>query len=537
MIKPIPLKFKFLLYWGFPVLLALCFEVLFADFRPFRWWNVLENSIFAFGMLLSLSFFNSVKIKSFLANFYYLFFLFSLFFESVFYALFSTDISPSAVFILIETNADEAVEFLQFYLNFSTLLFLFSFIGLGIFYVKQSKKALFNRHSRLFKVYLSLVFLGLLSTLKFTGLIDTNWPYLVGRSVLIYAEEQQKMAASEIDAPLGYFRLVKHHTKSDKSLYVLVIGESTTRNHLGLYGYSRKTTPKLAEIKAELLLYQNVISAHAFTIGALKGALTWHGFTKTKESSVVQLMNQAGFKTYWFSNQRPLGPYESLVTRLSQASDVVRFTNSGVAGGMTPYDTDLWPYLDRALADSADKKFIVLHLLGTHMEYQNRYPERFDYFSGQPQSQFSTDLAMSRINAYDNAVRYMDFFLRKVIEKVRKQNQSSYVLYFSDHGEEVYQDRYFAGHVEANPTQNMFEIPFFLWQSKKFKAAHKIDTVNLGKSYVTDDFLFSLADLSQIDFKGMDASKSIFSESFLPKERIVGRGLNFDVYFNKKGIN
>lgn len=81
----------------------------------------------------------------------------------------------------------------------------------------------------------------------------------------------------------------------------------------------------------------------------------------------------------------------------------------------------------------------------------------------------------------------------------------------------------------------MFEIPFLLWRSEKFKKSNPIFEGNLKMPFVTDDFLQSLADLSQIGFEGMTKEKSIFSEKFQPKKRIVGEGIDFDVYFEKTG--
>ena len=43
------------------------------------------------------------------------------------------------------------------------------------------------------------------------------------------------------------------------------------------------------------------------------------------------------------------------------------------------------------------------------------------------------------------------------------------MLFLSDHGEEVYKDRNMAGHNEAIPTKDMFDIPFMLWRSDKYK--------------------------------------------------------------------
>ncbi|HET8810479.1 MAG TPA: sulfatase-like hydrolase/transferase [Flavobacteriaceae bacterium] len=503
----------------------MAFEIFFANFQAYRWKNVLENCLFATAILLTVPLFNSKKTKAFLVNFYFLVFVGCLFFESVFFYLFNTIFTASAIFIIIETNASEALEFLGFYLDFPILFFFLALVIITFFYLKTPKQSFFKKRKWNIKLITIFLFVAILVGLKFTGLIVPNLPYLTAKAVSDYVAEQQKMERFHLDRHIGDFENVKNNSPAEKSTYVLIIGESTTRNHLGIYDYSRNTTPKLGEIANELLLYQKVISPHTYTIEALKKTLLLDG------SSAVQLMNQAGFKTFWFSNQQPLGPFDSMVTEMAQAADVLKFTNSNRHARKTPLDGVLLPYLEKALNDPADKKFIVLHLLGTHLDYANRYPENFEFFTKTPKGKFTSETAVSAINSYDNAVRYIDWLVRETIEKTREQHVSSYVLYFSDHGEEVYQDRDFAGHTLSKATKNMFEIPFILWRSEKFKKENVFYEGNLNKPYVTNNFIFSLADLSQIDFAKMNEEKSIFSENFMPKKRIVGEGIDFDEHF------
>src|SRR5690606_41021472 len=63
----------------------------------------------------------------------------------------------------------------------------------------------------------------------------------------------------------------------------------------------------------------------------------------------------------------------------------------------------LFPYTSLFRSrDDAKQKLIVLHLLGTHTAYHQRYPEEFNHFSGSGKKE-------KIIAEYDNAVRYNDF--------------------------------------------------------------------------------------------------------------------------------
>ncbi|WP_336145581.1 sulfatase-like hydrolase/transferase, partial [Klebsiella pneumoniae] len=47
---------------------------------------------------------------------------------------------------------------------------------------------------------------------------------------------------------------------------VLVIGESTNRQRMSLYGYPRNTTPELDKLRDQLAVFNNVITPRPYTI-------------------------------------------------------------------------------------------------------------------------------------------------------------------------------------------------------------------------------------------------------------------------------
>lgn len=523
-------KYQFIFIWLLPILITFFYEFFFTEFNFSRLENFIENILFATVMLITVPWFNNAKVQYILQSIYYLIFLLCLFIETSFYSLFTAQFSASAIFIALETNTAEAKEFLQFYVDFPILVFFVSLLICAFLFFRNKNSFFYFAFTRQrSKFFLGCIFIFILLFLKITKLIVPNFPYLVAKASYEYYEEQKKMQAFHIDTKAGSFTNVVHKKNNKQATYVLIIGESTNKNHLGIYDYYRPTTPNLKKRKEELLIYKDVISSHAYTIGSLQEALTLNNFKEEDESSLVQLMNQAGFKTFWFSNQRPIGPFESLVTKISRASSVYKYTNSAMAGSSTPYDEVLLPYLDEALKDPAAKKFIILHILGTHLKYKDRFPESFKKFTEKPKTKFNSALAISRRNDYDNAVLYNDYIIEQVIAKVENKKESSYVFYFADHGEEMYEVRDFAGHLDENPTKGMFEIPFILWRSEKFIENSKL-TLDTNRAYVLDDFIHSLSDLSQIDFKERRLDKSIFSKNFKPKERVIGNGINFDTF-------
>src|SRR5690625_5738100 len=98
-----------------------------------------------------------------------------------------------------------------------------------------------------------------------------------------------------------------------------------------LYGYKKETNPLMMEIKEELFIFDSVISPHVHTILSLEKMLSLANYDQpkpTENASIIQLANQAGFTTYWISNQRPIGIHESVATNISRAADKKYFLTS-----------------------------------------------------------------------------------------------------------------------------------------------------------------------------------------------------------------
>ncbi|MEJ6791612.1 MAG: sulfatase-like hydrolase/transferase, partial [Lacinutrix sp.] len=135
------------------------------------------------------------------------------------------------------------------------------------------------------------------------------------------------------------------------------------------------------------------------------------------------------------------------------------------------------------------------------------------------------------INEYDNAIRYNDFVVREIIEKVKSKNENSYVLYFSDHGDEVFDTIDFVGHNEYHGTKPMYEVPFVVWFSKKYKQTNpelfNIENIH-QRPYLLEDFIHSFSNISNITFDKYETEKSIFSNKFSIKKRLIKKGEDYD---------
>jgi len=463
---------------------------------------------------------------------------FSCFIDYMHSSLFKVHIHPSAYYSIFVTNYNEVIEFISDYLDagFYFLLALFLLILLFSYFFLKRSRWMINRNLGYIWLFAAVIIAGILySNNKITAQYFKEIPaFRIYQAYFDYKQEITRLT-NIIDERThrSFNKITKSHVNTENETYVFVIGESTSRHHLRIYGYQRNTNPKLSLLKKEeLYLFNNVISPHAHTTMAMQKALTFANHENSdlfySAGSVIELLNQAGFKTYWISNQVILGKNETLVSLLAFNADEKRFINQ--AGSKNSYDENLFPYLEEALEDSASKKAIFIHLMGTHLSYKDRYPTKFNYFNsenaGLNKKLELFDHEKQFIDKYDNAIRYNDSIIHSYIQILERREEPTALLYFSDHGDEVYDFRKFHGHSEALISRYMVDIPFILWLNDKYKTTYPDFTNNLNqylsRKYSTEDLIHSIQDLCGVHTEYYDPERSILNKDFKFNERMIG---------------
>lgn len=519
-----------------PILLVFTFELIFKKVQIERFYNFIENIFFITILLLPSLKIKNAALKSFYLKLVYILATVMVFLETSYYFIFNTKFNASSIFIASESNFNEAKEFVLFYLDvkqFVLFLILFSVLVFSLSRIKKLSKDFYIFLGRA-KVTALFVFLSVI-LITISYLRRENLPFLITKSFYDLNKDSYFDNLTTFKDSFGPFKKAIEIKKENHKTIVIVIGESISKNHFNLYGYERNTTPLLNAIKGDILSYNNVITPNAFTADALKKALTIN--IENTKGSIIQLLNSIGYKTYWLSNQNPIGLHESLVSKIASASGKKTFLTTARFIDNTIYDEALIPELENILKNKQKGKVIFIHLQGAHFKYHNRYPERFNIFKGEPPSKFKSKNSISIINSYDNAILYNDFVVSSIINKVKEQNIESSVLYFSDHGEEVYDTIDFSGHTDDVGSLPMFQIPFILWQSQLYKSNNNIE-VALNRPYMIDDLFHSIANICAIKNDYVDLEKSIFSKSFKNKRRVILTNKDYDsLLVTQKGIN
>lgn len=332
---------------------------------------------------------------------------------------------------------------------------------------------------------------------------------------------------------------------------VLVLGESTARQHLGVYGYPRNTTPYLSSIAEELVIYRDIITTHSHTLQSLSDALTFSprgaALSIDEVPDLISVFKRAGLETYWLSNQNAVGIWDSNVAAIAREADFTRYhdPSSGIQLKRSVFDESMIDTLDEVLKQRAGGKLIVINLMATHSPYCDVVPPSYEprdlqyelldvrFFGSlllayelEEPNRFEMIRYLANVNCYDRAVNYVDFVLEQIVARLRRESAPSVMLYVADHGEAPLLG---SGHDSRSHSHFHVEVPYILWRNKAFVS----DALSLlpERRGSLEDLSFHLAHLAGIE--GIDDldQRSIFAERYLESERRTLRGaVGYDVF-------
>lgn len=264
----------------------------------------------------------------------------------------------------------------------------------------------------------------------------------------------------------------------ERQIQVLVIGETARADRWQLFGASRATTPQLAR-RGDLILFTDAVSPASATRESVPLMLTQRPpadlLAPPRAPSLVTAFKQAGYRTYWLSTQGAAGRHETPISVLAAEADERHFINAVEYRRAGALDGELLPLLQKILDRAEPRQLIVLHTLGSHLNYAHRYPPEFEQFRPALQGADAPDIwrgtALDALrNAYDNSVLYTDHVLATAIAQIERTGAPATLLYAADHGESLFDgDCQSGGHgfkAEIN-----YRIPMLVWASPAWQAA------------------------------------------------------------------
>lgn len=302
------------------------------------------------------------------------------------------------------------------------------------------------------------------------------------------------------------FEARSEHSATAPEVYVMVVGETARTHNFSLYGYPRNTNPLLSKTPG-IKAFPNVTTQSNTThksVPMLLSAASAEDFERLfHEKGILAAFKEAGFHTVFISNQLP---NHSFIDFLGEQADEHYFLKKEDASQGNHYDEDLLQKLDEILplADASSsahyhyryrKLFVVLHSYGSHFNYQERYPRSFAYFKPDSRSEAKSENRRDLLNAYDNTIRYTDYILHGIIERLQKWEgvqaktdgvycqPTSAMLYTSDHGENIFDDnRKLFLHAAPKASDYELHVPFIIWTSDGFSKQYPDILKALGEN-------------------------------------------------------
>jgi len=265
---------------------------------------------------------------------------------------------------------------------------------------------------------------------------------------------------------------VKNTAPSLKRTIVIIIGESETadvfKEHLPQF------YDLLGKEKNNLIIIPEAETTSTQTIAVLEKLFFIRKSETKKIFNLLNVYKTAGFKTFWLSNQYKSGQFDDFIYVMTKPISFRKYYNyfdfnNLFIYGSDQYDEVLLEGLENALKDPAEKKIIFMHLLCSHNDAKNRYPDTFH----SPLVDKKEKKSYSATEHYKNAAAYTNTFLAKALLTLKDQKEPTAAIYFSDHGDDPV--------VPFARNYNKIKgVPLFFWLSKKYQKQFPNQFKNLN---------------------------------------------------------
>lgn len=320
------------------------------------------------------------------------------------------------------------------------------------------------------------------------------WSYVINTYRFYYHKNQENK--QQILLPNATLK------DTEKSIVVLVIGESARSKNYSLYGYEKETNPLLSKIN-NIHTYK-ATSCATYTTAGVKCILEHKKSGKLFEILPNYLFRN-NVEVIWRTTNWGEPPIH--IKNYQKRRDLEKECQ----GAGCEYDEILLSGIkEQILASKKNKILLVLHTSTSHgPTYYKKYPQQFNKFIPVCKSvELGKCTQEELINAYDNTILYTDYILATLIENLKQLDEyNSSMFYVSDHGESLGENNLYMHGIPASiaPSEQL-EIPFIVWVSNNFK-----DLKN-NKEVSQQHVFHSVLDFLAIESPIYDENMSIFKE-------------------------
>ncbi|MES3022491.1 MAG: phosphoethanolamine--lipid A transferase [Pseudomonadota bacterium] len=418
---------------------------------------------------------------------------------SYFMGTYGTQIDKSMVQNLFETDLLEARELLNVQLLFTVLL-LGVLPALAVAYTEPTfprlRRDLVGKATT---VGVSLIVAAAVLLIFFKSLAPAirehrELRFLLTPTNYIQAVNgylRQMLTLPLVVAPLGTDAIKGKRWAGTRrrTVTIMVVGETARADNFSLNGYARETNPLLSR-QHDLINFSRMQScgtATAVSVPCVFSALGREHYTDRKARSqqgLLDVIAHAGFSVLWRDNNSGC---KGVCDRVAHENWAAPEAGDPLCDGDECYDERMLTNLPELIRNGAQDMLIVLHQKGSHgPAYWRRYPAAFKHFGPVCETNELDQCSReSIVAAYDNTIRYTDYFLSKTIDTLRQSaaqdDVDTALLYFSDHGESLGENNmYLHGAPYFIAPSEQRHVPFMLWLSAGFRTRFAIDETCLA---------------------------------------------------------
>lgn len=361
----------------------------------------------------------------------------------------------------------------------------------------------------------------------------------IGYSTRLYIKEMREaraLLANIQRSPIEGLELLD--TISEPHSVVVIIGESLRRDYMSCYGYPIATTPRLDSMVRDndgLILFDDVVSAYAWTEASIAETMSFHTLRDSLAwyhyPTLPRLLSATDrYHSYWASIQEKNGSDIQSVAAIAATADSTYYTAGKNSWGVSHHDGEILKSLRHAsdVNKSTGKNlFEVLHLIGSHFRFQDRYPKEYAHFQPKDLIEKRGDDKDKQVVHYLNSIYYNDWVVTNIFR--RYDSEPAIIFYFADHGVSVYDNKNNPEHLGHEAVTQNLEIPFMVYITPPMRALKPelYQAISQAKNspLQLDTFAPSLASLLGVKSKYNDDSRNFFSDKYDKTQTRLGMGV------------
>lgn len=520
LLKPFKKDFSYLFFLFLLIAAIDIYDLIHSHLIPYAVYIGFHGYITAYFLCLLGQFIPTTKGYSIYKNALLLIAITSFVIDLFCQLMYGTRFSQDFATIIMQTNISEIKEYVESYISIKHIFYIFTILlaFIGTYHIIKRLSVFIGRKTQ----YIAFIGVIIGTALTIRNPLIYN-DVFIGKIIKTF----QTPTVSNLKDYQTYPQLVFTKDQKPQNI-VMIIGESFSKSHSSLYGYSQETNPYLQTLVTDssLFIYSDIKSPATNTIPCFQAIMSTYK-TEYKDSiawyqctTLPEVLHHSGYYTYWISNQSKIGLFDTVIGRYADLCDQNVFVGDKYAGmRRNNLDEEIIPLITPLLQDEKTNNFYFIHLMGSHSTFKNRYPSSFDKFKPEDYER-CPEHQRENLATYDNSILYNDSVVHEIIRLF--QEQEAIIFYFSDHAIDAYEssDDYMA-HAKGTDPKSVeagTNIPFMIYTSPLYQQNFPNEMKQIKRctdqAYRTDDMIYTIMDIIGITFEGESLKgKSIFQLS------------------------